>query len=101
MTELTDDPTMKAEDIVKIGDVIEAFVLRVNDVEGTVMLSKKRLDSIKNWEDIETAKNDKTIVEGTVTEENKGGIVVSVRGVRVSSPLRRRGSQRMCPWPRC
>ncbi len=91
LTELTDDPTVKAEDIIKIGDLIETFVLRVNDVEGTVMLSKKRLDSVKNWEDIETAKNDKTIVEGTVTEENKGGIVVSVKGVRVFVPASQTG----------
>ena len=91
LTELTDDPTVKVDDIVKVGDKIETFVLRVNDVEGMVMLSKKRLDSVKNWEDIETAKNDKTIVEGVVTEENKGGIVVSVKGVRVFVPASQTG----------
>jgi 4-hydroxy-3-methylbut-2-enyl diphosphate reductase len=97
LTELTDDPTVKAEDIVNIGDTIEAFVLRVNDVEGTVMLSKKRLDSVKNWEDIEKAKEEKTIVEGTVTEENKGGIVVSVRGVRVFVPASQTGVPKDTP----
>ncbi len=91
LTEFTDDPAVKIEDIVKPGDKIEAFVLRVNDVEGTVMLSKKRLDSVKNWEDIETAKNERTIVEGTVTEENKGGVVVSVKGVRVFVPASQTG----------
>ncbi len=97
LTELTDDPTVKAEDIVNIGDTIEAFVLRVNDVEGTVMLSKKRLDSVKNWEDIEKAKEEKTVVEGTVTEENKGGIVVSVRGVRVFVPASQTGVPKDTP----
>ena len=91
LTELTDDTTLKVDDIVKVGDKIEAFVLRVNDVEGTVMLSKKRLDSVKNWEDIETAKNEKSIVEGNVTEENKGGVVVSVKGVRVFVPASQTG----------
>ncbi len=71
IAELSDDPTVKAEDIVKVGDLIDAFVLRVNDVEGTVMLSKKRLDSIKNWDEIEKAKDEKATVEGVVTEENK------------------------------
>jgi 4-hydroxy-3-methylbut-2-enyl diphosphate reductase len=91
LAELTDDPSVKIEDIIKIGDPIETFVLRVNDVEGTVMLSKKRLDSVKSWDDIETAKNDRTTVEGVVTEENKGGIVVSVRGVRVFVPASQTG----------
>lgn len=41
LAELTSDPSLKPEDIVKKGDEIELVVLRVNDVEGTVMLSKK------------------------------------------------------------
>ena len=91
LTELTDDPTVKVEDIVNVGDLIETFVMRVNDVEGTVMLSKRRLDSVKHWEDIEAAKNEKSIVEGIVTEENKGGVVVSVKGVRVFVPASQTG----------
>ena len=86
ISELTDDPNAKAEDIVKVGDEIETYVMRVNDVEGTVMLSKRRLDSSKSWEVIEQLRADKVPVEGTVVEENKGGIVVSVKGVRVFVP---------------
>jgi (E)-4-hydroxy-3-methyl-but-2-enyl pyrophosphate reductase len=97
LAEFTDDPTVKIEEIVKVGDTIEAFVLRVNDVEGTVMLSKKRLDSVKSWDDIEAAKDDKTVVEGVVTEENKGGIVVSVRGVRVFVPASQTGVAKDVP----
>ncbi|SHH50691.1 4-hydroxy-3-methylbut-2-enyl diphosphate reductase [Sporobacter termitidis DSM 10068] len=97
LAELTDDPSVKVEDIVKIGDSIETFVLRVNDVEGTVMLSKKRLDSVKSWDDIEVAKNEKTTVEGVVTEENKGGVVVSVRGVRVFVPASQTGLAKDVP----
>lgn len=91
LSELTDDPSAKAEDLVKIGDAIETFVMRVNDVEGTVMLSKKRLDSIKSWDDIDAARDSRITVEGIVTEENKGGIVVSVRGVRVFVPASQTG----------
>ena len=64
--------------------------MRVNDVEGTVMLSKKRLDSIKSWEEVEKARIEKATVEGIVTEENKGGIVVLVKGVRVLSRIANR-----------
>ena len=76
----------KIENIVKLGDEVEAIVVRVNDVEGTAMLSKKRLDSVKFWEDIENASENGTVVEGTVVEENKGGVVVNVKGVRVFVP---------------
>ena len=84
-TEFTDDG-VKVEDVVKVGDTIEAVVVRVNDVEGTAMLSKKRLDAAKVWNDIEEAVENETVMEGVVTEENKGGVVVNVKGVRVFVP---------------
>ena len=89
-TEFTDDG-IKVEDAVKVGDEIEAVVVRVNDVEGTVMLSKKRLDAAKSWAAVEAAVEDGTILEGVVTEENKGGIVVNVKGVRVFVPASQSG----------
>ena len=91
VSELTDEPDVKPEDIVKVGDTIETYVVRVNDVEGTVMLSKKRLDTVKNWENIEQAREDRTVVEGVVTEVNKGGVVVSVKGIRVFVPASQSG----------
>jgi len=94
VAELTDDPTTKIEDVVKVGDEIETVVVRVNDGEGLVTLSKKRLDSAKNWEDVERAREQHTTVEGMVTEENKGGVVVNVRGVRVFVPASQTGVPR-------
>ena len=94
LSELTDDPSAKPEDIVKIGDESETYIVRVNDVEGYAELSKKRLDAVKVWENIETAVEEKTVLEGTVTEENKGGIVVSVKGVRVFVPASQSGMPR-------
>ena len=93
-SELSDDPSAKPEDIVKIGDEIETYIVRVNDVEGYAELSKKRLDAVKVWENIEQAVEEKTVLEGTVTEENKGGIVVSVKGVRVFVPASQSGQPR-------
>ena len=58
------------------------------------MLSKKRLDAVKVWEDIEEARENKTTLEGKVTEENKGGIVVNVKGVRVFVPASQSGQPR-------
>ena len=48
----------------------------------------------KIWENIETAVEEKTVLEGTVTEENKGGIVVSVKGIRVFVPASQSGQPR-------
>lgn len=94
VSELSDDPNAKIEDIVKIGDEIECFAVRVNDVEGTAMLSKKRLDAVKSWDDIERACEENTIVEGTIKEENKGGVVAYVRGIRVFIPASQTGIPR-------
>ena len=94
VSELTDDPTVKVEDIVKIGDEIETYVMRVNDAEGVVTLSKKRLDTVKSWDDVEAAREAGTVVEGVITEENKGGVVASVKGVRVFIPASQTGLPR-------
>ena len=94
ISELSNDPDAKDEDIVKVGDEIETYIVRVNDVEGYATLSKKRLDAVKVWEDIEKAVDEKTVLEGTVSEVNKGGIVVSVKGVRVFVPASQSGQPR-------
>ncbi len=78
----------------KVGDEIEACVVRVNDVEGIITLSKRRLDAIKGWDDVELARQDKTTVEGTVVDTNAGGVIVSVSGLRVFVPASQTGLPR-------
>ena len=89
--EVSTDPSVKPEDILKVGDEIEVFVVRVNDQEGTVQLSKKKLDGMKVWDEMGTYVEEKTTVEGTITEENKGGLVANVKGVRVFIPASQSG----------
>jgi len=97
ITEFIDDEHTDINEVIKVGDSIESFVMRVNDVEGMVMLSKKRLDAIKNWDIVETAKENRTTVEGIVSEENKGGVVVNVKGVRVFVPASQTGLPKSSP----
>ena len=97
VSEFTENTNAKIDDIIHVGDPIEAVVVRVNDVEGTAMLSKKRLDAVRYWADIEAAYENGTVVEGTVTEENKGGVVVSVNGIRVFVPASQSGVAREMP----
>ncbi len=84
--ELSDDPSLKPEDVVKPGDEVEVFVVRVNDVEGTIMLSKKRIDALKGWDEIEAAVDNGAIMEGNVSEVVKGGIIAVCKGVRIFIP---------------
>ena len=89
--EFLTEPGAKIEDAVKVGDQVEAIVVHVNDGEGVVRLSKKRLEAGKAWEEIEAAVESKEVLEGVVTEENKGGVVVSIKGVRVFVPASQTG----------
>ena len=89
--EVSADPNVKPEDVLKVGDEIEVFVVRVNDQEGTVQLSRKKLEGMKVWDVVEKACEEKTPVEGVITEENKGGVVANVKGVRVFIPASQTG----------
>ncbi len=81
--QITDDPSVKLSEMFKIGDAIKAFVIRVSDVEGFATLSKKRVDSDACWTKIVEAKNNDTVLEGTVIEIVKSGVVVLVDSTRV------------------
>ena len=89
--EVSTDPTVKPEDILKVGEEIDVFVVRVNDQEGTVQLSKKKLDGMKVWDEMAVWCEEKTTVDGTITEENKGGLVANVKGIRVFIPASQSG----------
>ncbi len=84
--EYSDNPDIDPADFVKPGDSIEVFVVRVNDGDGNVLLSKKKIDAKRSFDEVETAFNEKTPVTARVTEVVKGGLVASVNGVRVFIP---------------
>ena len=86
LAELTDDPSAKTEDLVKVGDKLDLIVLRVNDVEGTLMLSKKRLDAIAGFEAVCDAAESGVTLSGVVTEVVKGGVLALTNGVKVFIP---------------
>jgi 4-hydroxy-3-methylbut-2-enyl diphosphate reductase len=89
--QITDDSSVKLTQMFKVGDEVEAFVIRVSDIEGVAELSKKRVDSDKNWVKIVKASEDQEILEGKVTEAVKGGVVVVVDSVRIFVPASQTG----------
>ena len=86
LSELTDDPSLKPCDVVKVGDEVDLIVITINDAEGIVQLSKKKVDAMKGLDEIAKAKEEGTVLEGTVTNVVKGGVIVLANGVRVFIP---------------
>ena len=94
LDQITDDPAAKLDQMFKIGDEVEAFVIRVSDVDGFATLSKKRVDSDKNWKKIEEAYETQETVEGKVILVNKGGVVALVDSNQVFIPAAHSGVPR-------
>ncbi len=92
--EYSNDPTADPTKELKIGDEINLIIMKTNDVEGTIMLSKRRYDAIAAWDDIIKAEEEQTILEGTVAEVIKGGVLVYAMGVRVFIPASLTGLSR-------
>ena len=86
VSELTDDPTKKPEDVVSVGETVALIVLKTNDQEGIVTLSKKKVDAALGFEKIVAAKEADAILEGVVTNVVKGGVLVATNGVKVFVP---------------
>ena len=89
--QITDDSSVKLTEMYKPGDQIEAFVIRVSDIEGFAELSKKRVDSDKNWQKIVDAAENGEVVTGKVVEIVRGGVSVLVDSNRVFVPASQTG----------
>ncbi len=85
-SDFSDDPNTNPADVVKAGDVIDVYVVRVNDGEGFVQLSKKKVEADKGYDEIEEAFNNGTTLKGKVIEQVKGGLIALINGIRVFVP---------------
>ncbi len=94
LEQITDDPSAKLNEMFKIGDEVEAFVIRVSDRDGFAELSKKRVDADKNWLKIEAAYENQENLEGKVIAVNKGGVEALVYDNRVFIPAAHSGVPR-------
>ena len=84
--EYSNDPTADPQKELKIGDEIKLIIMKTNDSEGTMMLSKRRYDARAAWDQITEAKDNEEILEGVIAEAVKGGVLVYTKGVRVFIP---------------
>lgn len=86
--QLTDDPSLKPSDIVKEGDTIKVYVVGVNDGEGKVVLSRKKLVAMESWNKIKAAYEAGEILEGKIIKAVKGGVIALTDGSQVFIPAR-------------
>jgi small subunit ribosomal protein S1 len=87
-------------DVVSVGDSVEALVLQKEDKEGRLILSKKRAQYERAWGDIEKIKAEDGVVEGTVIEVVKGGLIMDIglRGFLPASLVEMRRVRDLDPY---
>ena len=85
-SEYTNESNLDLTTVVKVGDTMEAKVLKVNDGEGQVILTYKRLAAEKGNKRIEDAFNNQEVLKAKVTQVLDGGICVVVDEVRIFIP---------------
>ncbi len=84
--ELSSTPIQSADEVVKVGDRVELLIMKTNDVEGTIMLSKRRVDAQKGFEELQKAYDEKAVLTGLVTEVVSGGVIAVTNDIRVFIP---------------
>lgn len=84
--ELSSDPDAKPRDLFKEGQEVEVYVIKLDDGEGNVVLSTRRVEGLKNWRKlVEISENDET-VEAKVTKLVKGGLLATVFDINAFIP---------------
>lgn len=84
--EYSSDPSADLVSEVKVDDQLNLIIMKINDQEGTAMLSKRRYDAIAGWDNIVSAKESGEILHGTVSAVVKGGVTVYSNNVRIFIP---------------
>ena len=85
-SEYTNDSSVDLTSVVKPGDTMEVKILKVNDGEGQVVLTYKRLAADRGNKRIEEAYNNREVLKATVVQVLEGGLSVVVEEVRVFIP---------------
>ena len=85
--EITIEGDQKLTDLFKEGDEITAKVLKTDDGDGTILLSKKKLEASEHWEEINKAFEDKSLIDVNVVRQVNGGVIATYKEVQGFIPL--------------
>ena len=88
------DPTEKLTELYKVGDEVTAVAVRVSDVDGVAVLSRRKIEAAGRWQSIVDACSEGTILEGKVVDAVKGGVIIVINGTRVFVPASQTGIPR-------
>lgn len=91
LDDLSAEPISNPSEAVSIGDKLSLVIMKTDDNEGVLKLSKKLVDAFKGWEEIVAAKENDETLEGTVTAVVKGGVIAVTKGSRVFIPASQTG----------
>ena len=86
MEDLSSSNISKCEDEVSVGDQIQLVIMKTDDQDGVLKLSKRLFDAVKGWDEIVAAKEADEVLEGVVTAIIRGGVLISTKGTRVFVP---------------
>lgn len=84
--DLSNDPDFSLVDEVHVGDVIEATVVKTDDGEGNILLSKKEANDILAWDKLKQMSEDETTVKVRIKESVPSGVVTYLEGIRAFIP---------------
>lgn len=84
--EISSDENVKPQDLFEPEQEIEVYVIKMDDGEGNVVLSTRRVEGLKNWENLVDAYNADETVEAQVIREVKGGLLATVKGINAFIP---------------
>jgi len=84
--EISNDNSVDPRDLVQPGDEIRVYVIKNDDGDGNLLLSKKRVDMEKGWDDLQKIQETESIIEAKVTEAVRGGVIAIAKNVRCFIP---------------
>ncbi|MDU6791174.1 MAG: bifunctional 4-hydroxy-3-methylbut-2-enyl diphosphate reductase/30S ribosomal protein S1 [Anaerococcus sp.] len=81
LDEMSEEQKENPKDHFEIGQEVEVYVIKLDDGEGNVALSTRRVEGMKNWKTLREAFENEQTVEGDITGANKGGLTARVMGI--------------------
>lgn len=86
LEELSNDPRFSIKSDVTIGEEISAIVIREDDGEGNILLSKKKAEDVLSWETLKDYMNNRTVLEVKINQSVNGGVITYLEGIRAFIP---------------
>lgn len=85
-SDFSNDPDFSILKDVKIGDIVEATVVKTDDGQGNIVLSKKEANDVLAWDKLKQMMDDETVVKVRIKESVPSGVVTYLEGIRAFIP---------------